>query len=100
MKRGIGSVTLSISLPAELAVEIYNEADRQGKDGLLFRPNTSFTHALYRACDCITVTHRAREVAEPGRARYAAPPRRRCKCAAVLPRRARFRSSFRGEGQS
>jgi hypothetical protein len=68
MKRGIGSVTLSISLPAELAVEIYNEADRQGKDGLLFRPNTSFTHALYRACDCITVTHRAREVAEPGHA--------------------------------
>jgi len=67
MKRGIASVTLSISLPAELAVEIYNEADRQGKDGLLFRPNTSFTHALYRACDCITVTHRAREVAEPGR---------------------------------
>jgi hypothetical protein len=27
-----------------------------GKDGLLFRPNTSFTHALYRACDCITAT--------------------------------------------
>ena len=27
-----------------------------GKDGLLFRPNTSFTHALYRACDCITTT--------------------------------------------
>jgi hypothetical protein len=27
-----------------------------GKDGLLFRPNTSFTHALYRGCDCITTT--------------------------------------------
>jgi len=27
-----------------------------GKDGLLFRRNTSFTHALYRACDCITTT--------------------------------------------
>jgi hypothetical protein len=27
-----------------------------GKDGLFFRPNTSFTHALYRACDCITAT--------------------------------------------
>jgi hypothetical protein len=26
----------------------------QGKDGLLFRPNTSFTHALYRGCDAIT----------------------------------------------
>ena len=26
----------------------------QGKDGLLFRPNTSFTHALYRGCEAIT----------------------------------------------
>jgi integrase len=26
----------------------------QGKDGLIFRPNTSFTHALYRGCEAIT----------------------------------------------